>query len=175
MIFILIEYHVVFIKLLRYFFKIMFKSANHNIRFFVRRIHSIVICIVVQSSSFNKKEKSLMKMLKNKRSRMEPQGTPAEIFSHLLNLAPTFFCRYLLVKSFSMKFEAFLLKLSAFNLERKRLWFSVSNAFQRSVIISQLYCLSLPQHTKFQSFLEEHVGYYVLHGNLLGIWIVLVS
>ena len=33
----------------------------------------------------------------------------------------------------------------------------------------QLYCLCLAQHLKFQSFLEEHVEYYVLHGNLLDI------
>ena len=30
------------------------KSANHNIRVFVRRIHTIAICIVAECSSFNK-------------------------------------------------------------------------------------------------------------------------
>ena len=32
------------------------KSADHNIRIFVQRVHSIVICIVAECSSFNKTE-----------------------------------------------------------------------------------------------------------------------
>ena len=32
------------------------KPVNHNIKIFIRRIHSIVICLVAWCSSFNKKE-----------------------------------------------------------------------------------------------------------------------
>ena len=66
------------------------KSANHNITVFVRRIHSIVVCIAALCSSFKERKRTLMKMLKNKGPRMEPWGTPVEIFCHLLNLSPTF-------------------------------------------------------------------------------------
>ena len=51
-----IKNHVVFIKPFWCYCKDMSESTGHNIKFFVWRIHSIVICKVAKCSSFNKKK-----------------------------------------------------------------------------------------------------------------------
>ena len=51
-----IKKHVVFIKPFWCYCKDMSESTGHNIKFFVWRIHSIVICKVAKCSSFNKKK-----------------------------------------------------------------------------------------------------------------------
>ena len=74
-----------------------------------------------------KRKRSLINMLKS-RGR----------FCHLLNLSHTLTLWYLLEKKLWIKVEAFASKPLAFILQQRRLWFSVSKAFERSITIAQI-------------------------------------
>ena len=100
--------------------------GNNVIRGLLRlNINSTLICIISKCSNW--------KTLKNRRPRLEPWGTPVEIFCHLLNLSPSFTLWFLFENNFRWKCECLNRshKLLVY-IEGCGLWFSVSNAFESS-------------------------------------------
>ena len=56
-----VKNNLVFIKPNLYYFKVVSEPDDHNSRVFVWRIHFIVSCIVVKSTSFKKKKGIIFK------------------------------------------------------------------------------------------------------------------
>ena len=55
-----VKKHVVFIKPFWYYYKGVSESADHNASVFAGRIHSTVMCIVAECSSFNEKKEKII-------------------------------------------------------------------------------------------------------------------
>ena len=110
------------------------KSVNHNIRSFVWRIHSTVMCVVAYCSSLNKKKKVVDKNVEKERAKNGPWSTSVEIFATCQTHHPLLFVDVYLQNIFGWKISRFYISFDLL-IQKRRLLFSLSNTIERSIII----------------------------------------